>query len=163
MVFVDGSYLFHACRRFKPGWKIDHYKLVTRLVGPNRTLIRAYFYTGVLVPPSQAQVGFHRALTNLGFSVVTRPLKERGITTVEKGIEAALVTDFLGSAFRNAYDTAILISGDSDFLPAVDEVKRLGKRVEVAAFTETVSEQMRMTSDRFHGLEGFEQEASFPA
>ena len=37
-------------------------------------------------------------------------------------------------AFANAYDTAILVSGDGDFVKAIEAVCDLGKHVEVACF-----------------------------
>lgn len=39
--------------------------------------------------------------------------------TVEKGIDASLLTDLIRAAFDNTFDQAILISEDSDFVPAV--------------------------------------------
>ncbi|MCP4580532.1 MAG: NYN domain-containing protein, partial [candidate division Zixibacteria bacterium] len=35
-------------------------------------------------------------------------------------------------AFKDTYDTAILISGDEDFMVVVEKIKELGKHVEVA-------------------------------
>lgn len=46
---------------------------------------------------------------------------------MEKGIDVALVVDMLCMAFRNAYDVAILVGGDSDYRTAVEEIKRWGK------------------------------------
>ena len=153
MVFVDGSYVFHASRRYKQGWRIDYHRLVRILTGSERTLVRVYFYTSISVPPSPSQVKFHQALGYLGFQVVAKPLKKSGERWVERGVEVALATDLLGFAIRNAYDTAILISGDLDYLPAVEEVKRLGKRVEIAGFSGDVGAEMKSIGDRFIGLE----------
>ncbi len=161
IVFIDGSYMFHASQRIKRGWKIDYHKLVTTVLGPSRTLVRVYFYTGIAVPPPPAQVRFHQALKYLGFSVVTKPLRKRGEVWVEKGVEVALVTDLIGLAIRNAYDTAILVSGDSDYMSALDEVKRLGKRVEVAAFESDVAPEMKVIGDRLIMLERLMGELTF--
>ena len=38
------------------------------------------------------------------------------------------------SAFKNEYDTAILIAGDGDYQSSVQAVKDTGKRVELAYF-----------------------------
>ena len=45
--------------------------------------------------------------------------KERLRRTVEKGIDTALLTDLIKSAFDNTFDQAILVTEDSDFIPAV--------------------------------------------
>jgi uncharacterized LabA/DUF88 family protein len=72
---------------------------------------------------------------------------------MEKGSDVALVTDLLGLAFRNAYDTAVLVSGDSDYLGAVEEVKRFGKRVEVVAFDSAIAAELKSAADRYISLE----------
>jgi uncharacterized LabA/DUF88 family protein len=52
----------------------------------------------------------------------------------EKGVDVALVIDMLTGAFEGQYDTAILVSSDGDFRPAVEAVRRYGKRVEYLYF-----------------------------
>jgi uncharacterized LabA/DUF88 family protein len=39
--------------------------------------------------------------------------------TVEKGIDASLLTDMIKAAFDNTFDVAVLLTEDSDFVPAV--------------------------------------------
>lgn len=48
---------------------------------------------------------------------------------VEKGTDVNVATSMLTLAFYNAYDLAMLISADSDYIPVVEQVKRLGKNV----------------------------------
>ncbi|HLD39036.1 MAG TPA: NYN domain-containing protein [archaeon] len=38
----------------------------------------------------------------------------------------------LSLAYEDSYDTAILVSGDGDFAPAIQKVQKLGKKVENA-------------------------------
>ena len=45
-----------------------------------------------------------------------------------------LAVDLLSCAFDNQYDTAVLVSNDGDFVPAVSEVMRLHKQVVNAEF-----------------------------
>jgi uncharacterized LabA/DUF88 family protein len=33
-------------------------------------------------------------------------------------------------AYENLYDTALIVSGDEDFVPAIRKVQKLGKKVE---------------------------------
>lgn len=49
--------------------------------------------------------------------------------TVEKGIDTAIVTDMISLAWENAWDVAILISSDRDFIPVVDFLSTKGRRV----------------------------------
>ena len=55
----------------------------------------------------------------------------------EKGIDTAIVTDMIGLAWEDAYDVAILVSSDSDFIPAVEHVQRRGLKVIQAGFLNT--------------------------
>ncbi len=70
----------------------------------------------------------------------------------------ALVTDLVSMAFRNAYDTAILVSGDYDFVEAIRIVMSLGKRVKVAMFTHATNDEPRRIADKFIPLEELAEE-----
>lgn len=65
-----------------------------------------------------------------------------GITSIrierlrEKGIDVKLATDLIMGAVDNMYDTAIVISSDSDLVPAIDWVRgRFKKKVEYVGFS----------------------------
>jgi len=49
---------------------------------------------------------------------------------------------------KNNYDDAIIVSGDGDFFPAIDAVKKEGKRVEVAAFESNISKEASESADK---------------
>ena len=56
-------------------------------------------------------------------------------TYIEKGIDVKIAVDMITLALRNSFDTAILVSGDSDFVPVINQMKELKKSVQVAMFT----------------------------
>ncbi len=56
----------------------------------------------------------------------------------------------LGDAYENKYNKAILISGDGDFTPLVERVKRLKKEIDVCYFSECVSESLLNAADNGH-------------
>lgn len=60
----------------------------------------------------------------------------------EKGVDIALAVDLLAMAYSNAYDYAIIVSGDADFINAIEEVKRFGKIVYVASFKKRFNEEL---------------------
>ncbi|MCX6364566.1 MAG: NYN domain-containing protein [Actinobacteria bacterium] len=76
-------------------------------------------------------------------AVFTRPLRyPRGWPSVpaeEKGVDVALAVDFVNMASSGAYDVGVLMSTDTDLLPALGAVAALGGRPhprgEVAAWT----------------------------
>ncbi|HEU0131831.1 MAG TPA: NYN domain-containing protein [Mycobacteriales bacterium] len=53
---------------------------------------------------------------------------------VEKGVDAQLVTDMLTLAWHDAYDLAILVTSDADFVPAVQRIQERGLKVVNAAW-----------------------------
>ena len=52
----------------------------------------------------------------------------------EKGVDVKLAVDLLVGAYDDLYDSAILISSDTDLIPAIQKVKHLGKHVEYIGF-----------------------------
>ncbi|MBN2196188.1 MAG: NYN domain-containing protein [Polyangiaceae bacterium] len=49
--------------------------------------------------------------------------------TVEKGVDTTLVTDMIRLAWEDAYDVAVLVTSDRDFIPAVEFLNKKGRRV----------------------------------
>lgn len=47
----------------------------------------------------------------------------------EKGTDVMIAVDMVSLAYNNAFDEAVLFSADTDFSPAISELKRLGKVV----------------------------------
>lgn len=47
----------------------------------------------------------------------------------EKGVDTAIVTDLLSLAGENAFEVAVLVSSDADFIPAVEWVQSRGFKV----------------------------------
>jgi uncharacterized LabA/DUF88 family protein len=51
------------------------------------------------------------------------------VRAVEKGTDAAIVTDMFSLAWEKAYDVAILVSGDADLVPAVEKIQDRGLKI----------------------------------
>ncbi len=69
-------------------------------------------------------------------------IKSRGVTEIvyktfrEKGIDVKIATDLVAAALDDKYDTAILVSSDTDLVPMVDWIRfRLKKKVEYVGFS----------------------------
>jgi len=65
-----------------------------------------------------------------------------------KGDDTRLVSDFVGEAYENLYDTAIIISGDEDFISPIKRVRKLGKKIENVWFSSSSSFNLRNACDR---------------
>ena len=73
--------------------------------------------------------------------------KRHGETMVEKGVDVYMATDLVAFAFMDLYDTAIVVSGDGDFFPAIQTAKNQGKHIEVAAFDNNLSSEAGNVAD----------------
>jgi uncharacterized LabA/DUF88 family protein len=58
-----------------------------------------------------------------------------------------VAVDLITLAEKNAYDTAILMSGDTDLVPAVENVLERGKRVINAYFYPSSGKELREKSN----------------
>lgn len=54
--------------------------------------------------------------------------------TEEKETDINLATHMLSKAFQNAYDIAVLVSGDTDYIKVVETLHNIGKTVVIAHF-----------------------------
>lgn len=73
-----------------------------------------------------------------GVVVVTRPLRYPASwpdsPAEEKGVDVHLAIDYVAMAMREKYDVGVLVSCDTDLRPALEVVRTLHRRVEVAAW-----------------------------
>ncbi|MBI5970757.1 MAG: NYN domain-containing protein, partial [Deltaproteobacteria bacterium] len=150
-MYIDGSNFYHGLKTSHRKTKIDFSKAARKLAD-GRKLIRTYYYNAPVDQIEEPlrykdQQRFFSSLdkiphfeTTLG-RLVRRErtaacksckASERIVFHNEKGIDVNIAVDMLTMAFKNIYDTAILVSGDGDFEKAIKGVKDLGKHVENA-------------------------------
>ncbi len=145
-VFIDGNNLFHAARFHTID--IDYNRLLRILLGDGR-LLRAFFYTGVDAG-AERQQGFLLWMRRNGFRVVQKELKTFYDGTRKANLDVEIAVDMLSLAGR--YDTAVLVSGDEDFVYAVNAVAYKGCRVEVAGFRSNTAPRLIDVADFFIDL-----------
>jgi uncharacterized LabA/DUF88 family protein len=145
-VFIDGNNLFHAARFHNID--IDYNKLLRVLMGDGR-LLRAFFYTGVDAG-AERQQGFLLWMRRNGFRVVQKELKTFYDGTRKANLDVEIAVDMLSLAGR--YDTAVLVSGDEDFVYAINAVAYKGCRVEVAGFRSNTAPRLIDVADFFIDL-----------
>ena len=153
-IFIDGK-SFHC------GWKaraqtgpVDWPALARWLalrLGAEGSHLAARYYTGIETnerADSRAQAGLRSFLRHVerspGYSVHTSGRVPRAFrcggcgartpTTVEKGIDVSIAVDLLSLALCDGFDRAVLVSGDGDFVPAVEAVRDLGTPCAVASW-----------------------------
>jgi uncharacterized LabA/DUF88 family protein len=110
-------------------------------------------------PPRYQQTAFYRFIKNdmryevLLFNLGQKTIKCRRCgdsrtVPVEKGVDVALATKLLTLANNHAFDTAILVAADKDYLETVRAVKGNGLRVEIVAWRGSISPDMEAESSR---------------
>jgi hypothetical protein len=85
-----------------------------------------------------------------GFRVIQKELKTFYDGTRKANLDVEIAVDMLSLAGR--YDTAVLVSGDEDFVYAVNAVAYKGCRVEIAGFRSNTAPKLIDVSDYFIDL-----------
>lgn len=161
MIFIDGSNLYHIIKNLFPNKKpndMDLEKFTNYLVG-DRKLIRVYYYNAPLDRKKdeenyiKQQKFFEkiRRIPNFNF-ILCRMQKrkvEGKIIYEVKEDDIHIAVDMVKLAYNGAFDTAILVSSDGDFVPAIQAVKERGKNVENIGFENKFSYHLKQECDKF--------------
>lgn len=155
VVFIDGGNFYNGVIGLNIYfYNLDLPKFVQKIVSSSRKLIRAYYYT--VRPTDKSKKTYQtqtRFLDQLERSPYFKVRYGRLVQTSgeyrEKGADVFLATDMLNLAFNNAYDTAILISGDGDFVEVINSIQNMGKQVENLAFHGRKSDNLLRVCDKF--------------
>jgi len=132
MIFIDNSNIFKGFKKYKI--KADYEKLKSVLLR-ERNLIDIFLYEGIVYPMSNKKKKWYNDLkNNSNYRIKASFDKRISKNTFEKKVDVRIAIDMVSFAYEDAYDTAILVSGDGDFLPVIKKVKELNKNVEVWAF-----------------------------
>lgn len=158
-LFIDGSNLYNGMKENLESTRINFQELIKQLVG-SRTLMRAYYYNATLTEDydhelREGQQRFFESLRRIPYVTVRLGKLHRRYdgTLVEKGIDVAIAVDSLCLAYENAYDVALLISGDGDYAELVEALKRKGKHVEFAMFKDQAAGVLMEYVDVFRPLD----------
>lgn len=148
----------------------DFNKFINLLNG-NRNLVRIYYYTAPLdinknlQTYSKQQRFFERLKKIPNFELILcrmQKVKIDGKVTYQvKEDDICLAVDMVKLAYNDAYDIAILVSSDGDFVPAVNAVKERGKIVENIGFPNKFSYHLKQICDNFKKLTREELEGCF--
>ena len=82
--------------------------------------------------------------------------------TPGKSVDGRLIFDMLMGAYENDYDIAVLASGDKDYIPVIQEVKRHKKDVWIASFKNSIGKAMIDAADKFINLDECIDKISMP-
>ena len=173
-IFVDGANFYHRVTDDLglDGNNINWDKLGEELCTNKRRLIRIHYYIAPIsqqVNPTaysgqQKFITWARQQTYFDLNLGRLVNREKLVTCIhctkqfgfkyqtEKGVDVHLASHLLTNAFDNAYDVAIVMSGDGDLAPVVTEVRRLRKRVENCNVEKYRRSHIAKTCDSFIAL-----------
>jgi len=159
-IFFDGQNFYRSLQRFDESLRVDYDRLATWITqavgGPSAMFGGAYYYVGVSADAPVVVEGFLKGLElRPGYFVKRDRRVRRSVRcpacgaeneyTTEKRVDTRLVADLIHYAANAAYDAAVLVSGDDDFVPAVEAVNALGKQVWVATWSaDELSKDLRV-------------------
>ena len=141
IVFIDNSNIFQGFRKFNV--KADYEKL-KNVITRDRELGGIFLYEGVVYPMSPEKKKWYNELNKRSGYVIKASFdKIVSGGAIEKKVDIKIAIDMISLAYENAYDTAVLLSGDGDFVPVVNKIKGLDKKVEVWAFKYSLANTLK--------------------
>jgi hypothetical protein len=159
-IFIDGQNFYRSLLRYDDSLRVDYDRLATWITqavgGPSALFGGAYYYVGVSADAPALVENFLKGLELRPGYFVKREGRVRRTGrcpscgtdyeyTTEKRVDTRLVADLIHYAANGAYEAAVLVSGDNDFVPAVEAVNALGKQVWVATWSaEELSTDLRV-------------------
>src|SRR6266852_5381975 len=159
-IFIDGQNFYRSLLRYDDTIRVDYDRLATWITqavgGPAALFGGAYYYVGVSDDAPALVENFLKGLELRPGYFVKRERRVRRTGrcpscgadydyTTEKRVDTRLVADLIHYAANGAYEAAVLVSGDDDFVPAVEAVNALGKQVWVATWSaEELSTDLRV-------------------
>ncbi|MBD1855955.1 MULTISPECIES: NYN domain-containing protein [Leptolyngbya] len=146
VILIDGANLFYAAMQL--GMEIDYTRLLQCLTG-DRSLVRAYFYTGV-DRANEKQQRFLLWMRHNGFRVVSKELIQHPDGSKKADLNIEIAVDMI--TLSQHCDTIILLSGTGDLTYAVDHVSYRGVKIEVVSLPTMTSDSLIHVSDHFIDL-----------
>lgn len=147
-VFVDVQNMYYSAKNlFKA--KVNFASILKAAVGQG-SLVRAIAY--VIKADIKEEKNFFDALESIGYEVKAKDL-QTFVGGAKKGDwDIGIAMDMIELAPK--LDTMVLVSGDGDFIPLLQHLKRaMGCRIEVMAFGKTASGKLREEADLFTDLD----------
>lgn len=144
-IFIDGGYLIKCLKKEFGGAKIDFDKF-SGYIARDTKILRTYFYNCLPfqsdpVTPEESKMfanvqKFHYELKMLpNYEVRLGKLRRWGedsnYTYKQKMVDVLLSIDLVKLSLKRAFEEAIIVTGDSDFIPAIKVAKDEGIHIKL--------------------------------
>jgi uncharacterized LabA/DUF88 family protein len=157
-VFIDGNNFYFGLRKLygkNKSLKEFYLEGFTNFLAKEERIVGIYYYNAQLdqeFNPSKfkSQKDFFARLKEIpNFHLVLCKLLKRNITGTDKHYyiikedDINMAVDMVDGSADNAFDVAVLVSGDGDFVPAVRSVQRRNKEVHNVYFDGSSSRSLK--------------------
>jgi uncharacterized LabA/DUF88 family protein len=146
--FLDYANVNRAAREKR--YRLDYQHLL-HYVGEGRFLIDAHCYVPINPRNEHRLDGVIEDLWRSGY-IVTTKLGTIAGGTYKCNFDVEIAMDVLRVVYQVKPDIIVLASGDADFVSLIQEVRKSGIRVEVAAFVETAGADVLLKCSGFIDL-----------
>lgn len=156
-IFLDGSNFYHYLRRLdlRDLLQFDYAKFSSYLARGRKVISAAYYIGKVREEPGNSQSRQLMAaqqrlvgkLTKMGWAIKYGHMLKHHNIYHEKGVDVQIAVDLLRGAYKNYYDIAILVSSDTDLIPAIRELQSEKKQLEYVGFSQQPSYGLIKHSD----------------
>ncbi|MEN9253099.1 MAG: NYN domain-containing protein [Thermostichales cyanobacterium BF4_bins_65] len=128
-IFIDAANINHSARVRNGGF--DYPQLIQQLLGHLQLVDspQIFFYSGYR-RDCISHGRLKRDLERAGFTVCMQPVTQFSDGSSKANLDGQMIVDML----EKPYDRVLLLSGDGDFLPALQALQGRGVQVQVAAF-----------------------------
>ncbi|MDP2676505.1 MAG: NYN domain-containing protein [bacterium] len=148
-IYIDGSNFYNRLKEIGvlDGFEFDYKKFAEHL-SRGRNLISKRYYVGVVRNTDgskkseqlvSGQQKFLKGLENEDYAIKRGKVIYSFGHTREKGVDVKIAADLIIGAIDNIYDTAILVSSDTDLIPALNYVRYKNKGIEYVGFSHNPS------------------------
>lgn len=144
IVLIDGSNFFYKLKDLKPHnlLKFDFLGFAKMLSNKEQIINASYYVGAIRTDGTKKTQQMHdnqqkllAYITNNGFNYVLGYLLKSDGEWHEKGVDVNIAVDILVAAYENICERIILVSSDTDLLPAIKKAKEKGKLIEYIGFS----------------------------
>jgi len=147
-IIIDGNNFYHRLKELglKNLLNFDYEKFSQFLIGKRKLVLKKYYIGAIREkrnnPKSRILMKNQRILLGklqkqdwqIGFGHMLKTDRYH-----EKGVDVLMAVNLLVGAYENLYDTVILVTSDTDLIPALEKVRSKGKKIEYIGFSHNPS------------------------
>ncbi|MFQ5493726.1 MAG: NYN domain-containing protein [Candidatus Dojkabacteria bacterium] len=151
LAIIDGSNLYHKLKdlEIQSTGKFDYRGLIGWLAR-DRKVVSVTYYVGAVrtkrsdkkgqqLRKGQQKLFSHLGSQDQGIEVKTGYIMKTDGKYHEKGVDVHMAVDLLIGAYEDLYDTALIVSSDTDLIPAIQKVRQRKKKIEYIGFSHAPS------------------------